>query len=277
MPDAALIGGWSNYLERRAGRRLRKLGRPVVCAIDNPWLGRPRQWLGILAAPLMLRPMANVAWVAGESQARFARYLGFSVVGQGLYCADIDAYGCRTLPQDREQALLFTGRLVFNKGIDLLVDAYARYRREVANPLELWVAGTGPLASLLDDQPGIRKLGFVQPALLPGLMSKVQALVLPSRLEHWGVVIHEAVSAGLPVLVSRNCMAAEAFVRDGANGYLYESSADALLRSLLAFHRLAPTQRQAMSRQSRELALTWTPDQQIDRFESLVAALPAPS
>lgn len=273
LPDAALIGGWIDPLERAAGRRLRRLGRPVACAIDNPWAGNLRQWLGVLAAPFHLRPMANIAWVAGASQARFARRLGFPVVAEGLYCADVEAYACGLELADREPALLFTGRLVPDKGVDLLLSAYRQYRDRVAEPLQLWVAGTGPLAVQAGSQPGLRPLGFVQPAALPALMARCQALVLPSRVENWGVVIHEAAAAGLPVLASRACMAAGRFVDDGRSGYLYESHSEAaLVEALLRFHDLDRGRRQAMSRQSKDLALTWTPFLQAERFETLLRA-----
>ena len=271
LPDAALLGGWIDPLERAAGRRLRRLGRPVACAIDNPWTGTWRQWLGVLAAPFYLRPMTNIAWVAGAAQARFARRLGFPVVAEGLYCADIEAYAGNQPLAEREPALLFTGRLVTDKGIDLLLAAYRQYRDQVAEPLELWLAGTGPLAGLAEQQAGVRALGFVQPSALPALMARCQALVLPSRVENWGVVIHEAAAAGLPVLASRACMAAGRFVRDGASGYVHEAgSAPALLAALRRFHDLDRRQRQLMSRQSKELALTWSPFLQAERFEALM-------
>lgn len=270
LPDAALIGGWIEPLERAAGRRLRRLGRPVVCGIDNPWTGTLRQYLGMAAAPFMLWPMANIAWVAGAPQARLARRLGFSTVAEGLYCADVEAYRCDQPLAQREPALLFTGRLVADKGVDLLLAAYREYRQQVESPLQLWLAGTGPMAALAEGQPGVHALGFVQPSALPGLMARCRALVLPSRLENWGVVIHEAAAAGLPVLASRACMAAGRFVRDGETGYLYEAEIVALLATLLRFHHLEPKVLQAMSRQSKDLALTWTPFLQAERFEALL-------
>lgn len=270
LPDAALLGGWVNPQERAAGRRLRRLGRPVVCAIDNPWTGSLRQYLGLVAAPALLRPMARIAWVAGASQAYFARRLGFATVAEGVYCADVDLYRCDLPLAQREPALLFTGRLVLEKGIDLLIEAYARYRQKVPAPLELWVAGTGPMAELLRGQPGVRALGFVQPQDLPALMARCQALVLPSRVENWGVVVHEAAAAGLPVIASQACMAAGRFLSHGVSGLLHEPTPASLRAALLGFHRRDTAARQAMSQQSRDLALTWTPELQTDCFEALL-------
>lgn len=270
LPDAAYIAGWGEPLERAAGRLLRRHGRPVVCGIDNPWTGSWRQQLGRLVAPFRLWPMARAAWVAGEPQAEFARRLGYRWVETGLYCADVDAYRCDLPLTQRPRAFLFTGRLIADKGVDLLVEAYRDYRRQVSDPMELLVAGTGPMAVLTRGVEGLRPLGFVQPSDLPGWMARCQALVLPSRDEHWGVVIHEAAAAGLPVLASEACMAATAFVRQGESGYLYPPSAADLTAALLGFHHLSPEQKCRMSRQSKDLALTWVPSQQAEVFESLL-------
>lgn len=270
LPDAAYIAGWTEPLERAAGRLLRRHGRPVVCGIDNPWTGSWRQQLGRLVAPVRLWPMARAAWVAGAPQAEFARRLGYRWVETGLYCADVEAYRCELPLCQRPRALLFTGRLIADKGVDLLVEAYRAYRLQVERPMELLVAGTGPLAGLIEGVEGLRPLGFVQPEALPAWMARCQALVLPSRDEHWGVVIHEAAAAGLPVLASEACMAATAFVRDGDSGYLYPPSVPALTDSLLRFHRLDDSARENMSRQSKDLALTWSPRQQAEAFEKLL-------
>lgn len=270
LPDAAWIAGWTHPLERAAGRRLRQLGRPVVCGLDNPWRGTVRQWLGCAAAPWLLRPMSDRAWVAGPPQALFARRLGYRQIETGLYCADVEAYRCDRPLDARAPAFLFTGRLVADKGFDLLIEAYRRYRQQVPLPLALDVAGVGPLAVLAEGQPGVRTRGFVQACDLPTLMADSQALILPSRLENWGVVIQEAAVAGLPVLASRVCGAASTYVRDGESGFVFAPTVPGILDALLAFHAQSSTQRQAMSLKSQKLGLILTPALQVQRFESLV-------
>lgn len=273
LPDAAWIAGWVHPLERQAGRRLRRLGRPVVCGLDNPWRGDLRQWAGVLAAPFWLRPFTDRAWVAGAPQEKLARRLGFGRIARGLYCADVAAYRHDRPWSEREPALLFSGRLIADKGVDLLIAAYRDYRGKVAQPLELWLAGTGPLAALAVGEPGVRLLGFVQPAALPGWMARCQALVLPSRVENWGVVIQEAAVAGLPVLASEACGAATAFVEHRRSGLLYRPELAAITGALLAFHSMGQKDRQQLSRQSRDLGLTWTPERQVDDFESLIGEI----
>ena len=47
-------------------------------------------------------------------------------------------------------------------------------------------------------------------------------LVLPSRWDGWGMVVNEAFSVGVPVIVSDHCGAAD-LVRSGVNGYVFRS------------------------------------------------------
>ena len=65
---------------------------------------------------------------------------------------------------------------------------------------------------------GVEMLGFVQPDDLPAVLERAGCLVLPSRFEPWGVVVHEAAAAGLPIVCTPVCGAATRLVLDGYNG-----------------------------------------------------------
>ena len=53
-------------------------------------------------------------------------------------------------------------------------------------------------------------------------LSEFDLLVLPSRYDGWGVVVNEALMCGVPVVVSSACGAKE-LIKDGVNGYIFES------------------------------------------------------
>lgn len=108
--------------------------------------------------------------------------------------------GMRQLPGPR---LLFVGRLVYYKGVDVLIHAMARCRGSLV------VVGDGPLeASLksLADRRGMGRrilfAGRVRDEDLPGYYAAADAFVLPSiaKTEAFGVVQAEAMAAGLPVV-----------------------------------------------------------------------------
>lgn len=267
-PDVLLINSWhvTNYrrLARHyAGRALR------ILAMDNQWLGTPKQRLGVLTAPVYLQPAYDVAWVPGERQVDFARRLGFSpsAVLTGLYSADTDAFfrGPETVEEacDRYVAehFLFVGRLVPEKGVRELLLAYERYRGLVAEPWPLVVLGTGPLWDEVNAATGVRALGFRQPSETPALMRAAACLVLPSLFEPWGVVLHEAASAGLPVIASPHVGATVHLLRPCYNGFLVEPYKTEVFAQLLReFSSLSCQQREMWSSNSRALAAQYSPE-----------------
>jgi glycosyltransferase involved in cell wall biosynthesis len=261
QPDVMVVCSWNIGAYRRLARRSRALR---VLAMDNQWLGTLKQRLGIAISPWLLRPAYDRALVPGDRAAQFASRLGFvqDAIWRGSYCGDVAAF----LSDGRghvsaRRRFLFVGRLVAEKGVDVLMDAYARYRAAVAEPWGLMVCGSGPLAGLAREVPGIDHHGFVQPSGLPRLFHGAGAFVLPSRFEPWGVAIHEACAAGLPIVCSSSCGAAPSLVEDHWNGFLVEpGSVESLASALQRVHLLDDGQRDDMGRRSTEAARRYTPE-----------------
>ena len=65
---------------------------------------------------------------------------------------------------------------------------------------------------------GTELLGFVMPKDLPGVLQDAGCMLLPSRFEPWGVVVHEAIASGLAVICTSACGSASRLVNDGYNG-----------------------------------------------------------
>ena len=265
-PDVTLIVGWEQLAYRRSARALRGSSVRVV-GMDNQWLRTPKQLLGVATSRLYLRPYFDAAFLPGSRQRDFALRLGFpsSRIFEGFYAADVETFA-RVPPLDSDnadarRAFLFVGRLVESKGIRTLADAYAAYREAVADPWPLVVVGRGPLESLLRGRPGIELRGFVGPAELVGELARAAFLVLPSTFEPWGVVVHEAVAAGLGGICSTRVGAADAFVRDGKNGRIVaDGSVTELADALTWSHELSRSQLTEVSALSRTLAKRHTPE-----------------
>jgi glycosyltransferase involved in cell wall biosynthesis len=158
----------------------------------------------------------------------------------------------------RSKNFLYVGRLVPVKGIKELVQAYTP-SGGVKDPWGLKVAGAGPLADMFSDVPGVDLLGFVQPANLPELMHEARCLVLPSLWEPWGVVLHEATAAGLPVIATYPCGAIAMFVRDGVNGYVVSPQPQHLTRAMVRISTASQDALERMSATSSTLAELWNP------------------
>lgn len=142
------------------------------------------------------------------------------------------------LPRDRRH-LMYCGRLVAVKRVDLLIDAFAALAAERTD-WDLLLVGDGPLREALCGRlpaavrPRVRWAGFVDDqTAIARLMCGADAFVLPSDYEPWGVVINEAVAAGLAVVASDAVGAAAELVRDGVNGRIFPRGDRAGLTSAL--------------------------------------------
>jgi glycosyltransferase involved in cell wall biosynthesis len=110
--------------------------------------------------------------------------------------------GPRHRPAGSSTSVLFVGRLAAQKGIDVLLAAWARFG---GGGLELAVVGDGPFQSELERHPvaGVRFEGRLDARAVRDRMLAARALAFPSRsFEVQPLVILEALAAGLPVLAS---------------------------------------------------------------------------
>jgi glycosyltransferase involved in cell wall biosynthesis len=112
--------------------------------------------------------------------------------------------GRRPVPPSASRQVLYVGRLSKEKGVQLLIEAWAATRPD---NLELMVVGDGPLRSHLTarDVPGVRFAGVLERRAVLDLMHQARTLMLPSVWYEAGIplVMLEAFASGLPVLASR--------------------------------------------------------------------------
>jgi glycosyltransferase involved in cell wall biosynthesis len=275
-PHTMLIAGWSTPVYRQVALEMRKRGVYVVGTADNPWHGSLRQWGGVLAAPWHVRPLFDALWVPGERGVNFAKRLGFQgeKLLTGLYSADHPFFASIFASRshlDRAtwpRRFLFAGRLAPEKGVEDLANAWQQYHQQTADPWELWIAGSGPLAPSLEKLAGVRMLGFVQPEQYADILPQVGAFVLPSHYEPWGVVIHEMAAAGLPVLCSRQCGSSSELVQDGFNGFLFEARDVPALARLFRHVSGGEVDLPLMGKRSALLSSRYTPAQWADYLVS---------
>jgi glycosyltransferase involved in cell wall biosynthesis len=124
--------------------------------------------------------------------------------------------------------VIFVGQLIRRKGVDILIEAMQPLFAEYPD-LYLTVVGTGedlPALQALIRQSGteerITLTGVLPAEQVPARVSAAQALVLPSRWDGWGMVVNEALSVGVPVIVSDRCGVSD-LIRHGINGYVFRS------------------------------------------------------
>jgi glycosyltransferase involved in cell wall biosynthesis len=128
---------------------------------------------------------------------------------------------------DTVRIVLHVGRLVESKrSVDLIEAMDALVRRSPGR----WVvacAGAGPLEAEIKARAAARSvpltmLGFVNQSELPGLYGAADVLALTSNAaETWGLVVNEAMAAGLPAVVSQAAGCAADMIEPGLTGFSY--------------------------------------------------------
>lgn len=122
-----------------------------------------------------------------------------------------------------EKVLIYSGRLIDIKNVDSVIKAIGMLNR---NDVTFLITGGGELEEelkSLSDKLGVKTIitGFIsnQEELFKHYFVG-DALILPSSVyEVWGLVVNEAMFAGLPVLVSDICGCSMDLVVDNVNGY----------------------------------------------------------
>lgn len=256
-PDVLVVPGWMNRAYRKVAARMSRRGIPIVLTMDTPWMGRPRQYLARYLLHGYLRHVSH-AFVPGERAYQYAIRLGFDEceITRALYGHDDESFGqCFHSRSEWPHAFVCVGRYERDKGFDLLMAAYQKYRGRVSVPWRLVCCGMGSLKSLSNGIDGVDDLGFVQPSDLPRVLQKASSFVLASRHESWGVALAEGCSGGLPVITTNGVGASVELVRDGYNGFIAPSGdVDGLAAALCAMHECDERRIAEMGRRSMELA-----------------------
>jgi glycosyltransferase involved in cell wall biosynthesis len=151
--------------------------------------------------------------------------------------------------------ILFVGRLVRQKGLDVLIAALALLPKHLAWTLVL--VGDGPeraaltaLAARHEISARVQIRGWVDKAAMPAVYADADLFVLPSRDEGMPNALLEAMSAGLPVIGTRIRGTADV-VTSGETGLLVGAEdAEALSRALASLIE-NPTARETLGRAGR--------------------------
>jgi glycosyltransferase involved in cell wall biosynthesis len=144
---------------------------------------------------------------------------------------------------------LFVGRLIEEKGVHVLLEAWARIyeQRGVSGP-KLRIAGRGPLASAVEQaalkNPLVKGLGFVREEDKARLIVESRGLLAPSIWwEALGIVTYEAYEFARPMLGARTGGITET-VQHGITGLLHEpGNAAELARQVLELDATPDTRR----------------------------------
>lgn len=215
---------------------------------------------------------APSAFVIDELRSSFG-LSGGEVVPNGV---DTALTGDRESTPFAGRYLLGVGRLGRAKGFDLLVDAFAG--SDLGSDLRLVIIGDGPERERLEALVVERGLdgrvvfaGRLDPSAVADAMAGAEAVVVPSRVEAFGIVALEAWRSGAPLVMTERG-GAPGFVRDGIDGILVDPLDTAALRSAISRVAADADLRSRMVAAGRERAPAFTWRRVADAYEALYTA-----
>lgn len=191
------------------------------------------------------------------------------IVPNGVDLEETELSSSVALPSD----VIFAGRLVDIKNVDLLIRSVSRIRR-LGEDLSCVVVGDGPerprlegLTRELGLQANIHFVGFLESrADFMSYMKMSKVMVLPSTREGFGIVVVEANACGLPVVtVDHPRNAAKDLVVAGENGFVCQLSEEDLAGKIL----LAIENKKAMEDMCREHARHYGWERIADQLEDV--------
>lgn len=184
----------------------------------------------------------------------------------------------RTLPpppDQREPLILATGRLVSQKGFDLLLESFARIAHEFPD-WRIAIAGDGPERRRLDQLQQDRGLAGRVEFLghvphIESWMARAGLVVQPSRFEGFPNAVLESMGMGAPV-ISTDCPAGPAeLIKDGVNGRLVPiENVDALARVMRELMR-EPEQRARLGHAATKVRERYRQESIMEQWKSVLA------
>lgn len=213
------------------GRRTRLL----LWATVSEHSERGRGWVRTCLRRLMAKGVDG-AMTNGESGARYLESIGFAPerIFRIHQSTDLDRFAhpdstARPAAEARRTLRLVTvGSLIQRKGLRPFLQHLILWCTAHPDRIIEWrLIGDGPERIALETLvlPANLKLGFlgdVDYEDVPALMADADLLAFPTLADEWGLVVNEAMAAGLPVLASCRAQAAEEMVTEGENGWLFD-------------------------------------------------------
>ncbi|QGP90950.1 D-inositol-3-phosphate glycosyltransferase [Neomoorella glycerini] len=261
LPGTPFILHAHDWLVAAAARELQEAcSVPLVATIHATEYGRNRglhnriqQTIHQIEAGLVARADRVICcsrYMEGEIRRLFRPRAGIKVIPNAVRPIKVV-----TNPRPG-QNILFIGRLVVEKGVQVLLEAMARLRH-LYPEARLIIAGAGPyagelqaLAARLGMAGQVEFTGFVSEAVRNQLLASSQVAVFPSLYEPFGIVALEAMAAGVPVIVSRTGGLAEV-VEDGVTGLCFNPGDVAGLERCLVTIFQDPERARELSRRAR--------------------------
>ncbi|MBZ5722032.1 MAG: glycosyltransferase family 4 protein [Acidobacteriia bacterium] len=281
-PNVILCGGYNYLASWHAMAWARRHGAPFLAWVESTSadLRRRRALVESLKRNFMRRCDGFV--VPGKSSTEYVRNYGVpeGKIFTAPNAVDVEFFGRRAAEVRKEGSIhrrtlslslparffLFVGRLVREKGVFDLLDAYGTLGAELRSEIGLVFAGDGVARPELERRaaritPGaVHFAGFTQREQLPSYYGLAEMLVFPTHSDTWGLVVNEAMACGLPVITTSTAGCTADLVQDGWNGRVVRAGDVGDLARAMREMATQPEVRTLMGQRSAERILGYLPE-----------------
>lgn len=216
------------------------------------------------------KPLHRAAGIAAigrfaeeDYRARFPEPRCFNIP----YHCDLDPFLAtpRRARADGELVFLFCGQMIARKGLDVLLEAFGKTLAKHPSSKLLLAGPEADLPKFLEPLPPevrsrIEYSGFHAPEDLPRIFAQADVFILPSRYDGWGVVVNQALGAGMPILCSDMAGAGHDLVEEGMNGLRFPPEDPVALARCMERFIEQPGLIDEWGNASRQRAAEWTPE-----------------
>ncbi|MCE4604743.1 MAG: glycosyltransferase family 4 protein [Aeropyrum sp.] len=243
----------------------KELGKPRVATNHSIYFGYDKTGFWRLASFLLptryLLPNAQAVISVSRAADSMVESIVDGLVDRYIIPNGVDTERFRpSEPEDPEPTVVFVGRLVWRKGVHVLVRAFRSVVREFRDA-KLVIVGKGEMEPLLrvmakryDIEDNVRMLGVVPEAEKPRIYSRGWVASVPSIAnESFGIVALEAMACGKPVVASRHGGLKDIVV-DGVSGRLVKPGSSRELAQALIELLGDESLRRRMGAEARRLA-----------------------
>ncbi len=232
-PDAIISVGWADRSYQRLLIYANSKNIPCIIVSDSiikTEKNKRRFFLKETLKRIILRGYSS-AFVAGIESKQYLIKLGFSeerifkpwnVVDNSFF-----EKSSSKLNKSKYKYFLCVSRLLERKNLFNLIKNFANYQKE-GGSWGLKIIGSGDLYLKLkcyvDKLKNNRKIEIINWLQIDDLVhyyKQASAFILPSSFDNWGLVVNEAISSGLPCIVSQNCGCAVDLIKNNESGFVF--------------------------------------------------------
>ncbi len=260
--DALMMFGWNRKTFVQGAIAALRTKTPLLIRLDSQLSPRRAMWKRIVKYPFYSAVLPRLAHYLspGSRTDEYLRHYGVPAdrIHRLAHMIDTDRFAAgaaqarksgatRTLRTqwgagDNDFVLLFVGKLIERKRIDLILEALRILRTqdpEAFARTKFWIAGDGPLrvsfeAFVKTHALPVSFLGFLNQSHLPGTYPSADCVILTSSDDTWGLIVNEAFACGVPAIVANGVGCAPELIEDDVTGWTLYGDSPGELAAIIA-------------------------------------------